>query len=217
MNLTAPIQPTAADARMTELLDSVRGVFAAKGFDRASMQDLAQAAGMSAGNFYRYFPSKDAIIETMVERDIDYIRAKFALLMQAPEPMPLLRAGLEEQLDLDDCDEGAIWAEILAAAKRRVEVGALFDRLEQMITGFLVELFGKVRGIGRAEAETRYRAHATLIFMLIQGVKMRRKLDDDFPRSPLRSLAMKTLNRVLDEVEFGETAPPGAPETKDPR
>jgi AcrR family transcriptional regulator len=29
------------------------------------MQDLARAAGMSVGNFYRYFPSKAAIVQAM--------------------------------------------------------------------------------------------------------------------------------------------------------
>ena len=54
--------------RSADLLSRVKGVFAAKGFDGASMQDLARAAGISAGNFYRYFPSKNAIIEAMTIR-----------------------------------------------------------------------------------------------------------------------------------------------------
>ena len=52
-----------ADIRSTEILASVRQTFVEKGFDGASMQDLARAAGMSVGNFYRYFPSKAAIIQ----------------------------------------------------------------------------------------------------------------------------------------------------------
>ena len=54
------------DHRSAEILASVRSAFAAKGFDGASMQDLARAAGMSVGNFYRYFPSKAAIVEDLV-------------------------------------------------------------------------------------------------------------------------------------------------------
>ena len=42
--------------RSTGILEAARRAFAEKGFDGASMQDIARAAGMSAGNFYRYFP-----------------------------------------------------------------------------------------------------------------------------------------------------------------
>ena len=45
-----------ADQRSVEILALVRQAFVEKGFDGASMQDLARSAGMSVGNFYRYFP-----------------------------------------------------------------------------------------------------------------------------------------------------------------
>ena len=53
--MTAPIAP--ADLRSAMILASVRRAFTEKGFDGASMQDLAREAGMSVGHFYRYFPS----------------------------------------------------------------------------------------------------------------------------------------------------------------
>ena len=80
--MTAPAalsQP--ADARSVEILDRVRHAFAEKGFDGASMQDLARAAGMSVGNFYRYFPSKAAIVEGLIHRDLSEIEATFAAVM----------------------------------------------------------------------------------------------------------------------------------------
>ena len=65
---TAPSDPDAAPARSREdeILDRIRSIFAEKGFDGASMQELARAAGMSVGNFYRYFPSKSAIVEALI-------------------------------------------------------------------------------------------------------------------------------------------------------
>ncbi len=47
--------PTAIDRRQMDILEAVHSTFVEKGFDGASMQDLARAAGMSVGNFYRYF------------------------------------------------------------------------------------------------------------------------------------------------------------------
>ena len=45
------------DYRTESILEGAKRAFAEKGFDGASMQDIARAAGMRAGNFYRYFPS----------------------------------------------------------------------------------------------------------------------------------------------------------------
>ena len=92
--MTAPAalsQP--ADARSVEILDRVRHAFAEKGFDGASMQDLARAAGMSVGNFYRYFPSKAAIVEGLIHRDLSEIEAVFASVMGSPDPLGALRAA----------------------------------------------------------------------------------------------------------------------------
>ena len=43
----SPVHGTDSAVRSADLLSRVKGVFAAKGFDGASMQDLARAAGIS--------------------------------------------------------------------------------------------------------------------------------------------------------------------------
>ena len=44
------------DQKVAEILSRLRDAFAEKGFDGASMQDLARAAGISVGNFTAIFP-----------------------------------------------------------------------------------------------------------------------------------------------------------------
>ena len=44
-------------------------VSCAAGFHRTTMQDVAAEAGMSPGNLYRYFPSKEAMVIGLAERD----------------------------------------------------------------------------------------------------------------------------------------------------
>jgi AcrR family transcriptional regulator len=43
------------------ILDAARTLFARRGFEATTMRDIADAAGIAAGNLYRYFPSKDAM------------------------------------------------------------------------------------------------------------------------------------------------------------
>src|SRR5262249_26576589 len=55
--------------RRAEILAAAERCFAQSGFHGASMQEICAEAGMSPGNLYRYFPSKDSIILGIVERD----------------------------------------------------------------------------------------------------------------------------------------------------
>lgn len=52
-----------------KILDNARSVFALKGW-ATTMADIAEAAGVSQGLAYRYFPSKDAIFSELTEQII---------------------------------------------------------------------------------------------------------------------------------------------------
>ena len=75
------------DQKIADILVRVRSAFIEKGFDGASMQDLARAAGMSVGNFYRYFPSKSAIVEQLIAYDLDEMQAEFAQVIKSDHPI----------------------------------------------------------------------------------------------------------------------------------
>jgi AcrR family transcriptional regulator len=107
---------------------------------------------MSAGNFYRYFPSKDAIIQAMVERDLAGIEEIFAAIISSDNPRAMLMQALDMKLDNHDCDEGALWAEILAASTRRPELGKVVSRMHAIVIGYLAAVLGRIAGVDRAEA-----------------------------------------------------------------
>src|SRR5215210_5066702 len=64
--------------RRDEILDAAQSCFVRTGFHQTSMQEICAAAGMSAGNLYRYFPSKEAIIAGIAERDRAEVAQDFA-------------------------------------------------------------------------------------------------------------------------------------------
>jgi len=162
-----------AEPRALEILERVKAIFATKGFDGASMQDLARAAGMSAGNFYRYFPSKQAIIEAIVERELALVRAKFADVLRSPEPLAAFRKMVRARIEGPDDADGPIWVEIEAAAGRRPEFAALLERMEREVVRNLVAVFARISGLPGEVAQARFGAHAHLMIMLVQGVSMR--------------------------------------------
>src|SRR5690554_3748548 len=64
---TLPTPRTQAKAdRRAVLLASAARLFAERGFDRVSMEDLGAAAGVSGPAVYRHFPSKQAVLAALL-------------------------------------------------------------------------------------------------------------------------------------------------------
>ena len=55
--------------RRQDILDAAEICFVRNGFHRTTMQDLARQAGMTAGNIYHYFKSKEAVVLGLAERE----------------------------------------------------------------------------------------------------------------------------------------------------
>jgi AcrR family transcriptional regulator len=192
---------TAPDRRQTDILEAVHSTFVGKGFDGASMQDLARAAGMSVGNFYRYFESKEAIVEALVAYDIARIEQDFATIIGSDKPMDALRQTIRVHIEDANLNrDGHLWAEITAAAARKPRVAEALSRMEDDIRRYLTGVFMRVTGLPAAEAERRYSGHAALIILLVKSSTMCTPTRGT-PLTDLHALVLRTINRTLDEIE----------------
>lgn len=193
-------QPTLVDPRAVEILGGVRQAFAEKGFDGASMQDLARACGMSVGNFYRYFPSKAAIVAALITRDLAEMEAQFREILRSPDPMAALRDALTQRITTQTCEgDGQLWAEITAAALRKAEISAITRQMEAEITTYLTTVFARVKALDPDEARRRYHAHAMLLVMLVKASAMH-PADTQTTQTNLTALVLRTINRTLDDI-----------------
>jgi len=62
------LQAYVASARKSQILDAATKVFAEKGFHRATIRDVARAAGVADGTIYNYFESKTALLLGLLDR-----------------------------------------------------------------------------------------------------------------------------------------------------
>ncbi|MDO9523943.1 MAG: helix-turn-helix domain-containing protein [Gemmobacter sp.] len=197
------ISPTSlpgSDQRKPEILASVREAFADKGFDATSMQDLARATGMSVGNFYRYFPSKAAIVTELIGADLESLSQEFATILSSDTPLLELRATLVGRMNRSDCaTDGKLWAEITAAALRKPDIGAAAWRMETEIISHLTTIFTIATGLNRDEVTARFTAHASLIMALVKAAMMH-PTEPVERRADLIALIMRTIDQNLDEI-----------------
>lgn len=73
------------DQQVTRILEAAKLCFVRSGFQGASMQQICAEAGMSPGALYRYFPSKEAIIEAIAEADRKHDAEIFAVMFENPD------------------------------------------------------------------------------------------------------------------------------------
>ncbi|BBX18800.1 TetR family transcriptional regulator [Mycolicibacterium duvalii] len=88
------------------ILDAGRQVLITHGYDGASTNRIAQAAGISPGSLYQYFPNKDAIAGAVIDRYSDQLSARVAasvaerLTLSAPDYVRESIAALLDALDV---------------------------------------------------------------------------------------------------------------------
>jgi AcrR family transcriptional regulator len=57
-----------ARATVDAILAATARILVKEGYDRASTNKIAEAAGVSVGSLYQYFPSKEALVAALIER-----------------------------------------------------------------------------------------------------------------------------------------------------
>lgn len=82
-------------ATVDALLAATARVLVKEGYDHASTNKIAEAAGVSIGSLYQYFPSKEALVAAVIEKHtsgmLDIVRASAMRVAQ----LPLLEAARE--------------------------------------------------------------------------------------------------------------------------
>jgi AcrR family transcriptional regulator len=196
--MQASLHPT--EQKTADILHSLRSIFAAKGFDQASMQDLARAAGMSAGNFYRYFPSKSAIIEALIGADMKQMGQDFESALQSGNPLMQLRSELRGRIaDHQSSGDGCLWAEMNAVALRKPEIGAIMEAMERQVTRYLVEVFAIQTGKTFDESFKDFAPQAVLIITLFRAAAMIGSHSADV-KVALTEQIVLTIEKTLDEI-----------------
>jgi AcrR family transcriptional regulator len=86
-----------------DLVDAATKLFATRGFDETTTEDIAEAADVSQRTFFRHFPSKEAVLYG----DMDDLLVRFREILDSrPSAEPLVSSVRESILALaDDYDD----------------------------------------------------------------------------------------------------------------
>jgi len=160
-----------AAQRTAEIIQAATVVFAKKGFDGATMEDIADAVGINKATIYLYFDSKDALIGAIAEQ----LFAEELVGLQAAHDLPgsateRLTAYYESLI----AEEAAVLPfmpilyEFYALGLRRADVREVISKFIGQVTGLLEAII--TEGIASGEfAPTEARQAARALDGLLSG------------------------------------------------
>jgi len=109
-----------ADTR-ERLFEAAIAEFMQVGFASAQIPRIAKAAGVSRGTFYFHFPSKEHVLEELMERRERAIIERLAALRVDPPGFRVVLARLLDEIESesDEVDLGPLMRDVLAHYVRR--------------------------------------------------------------------------------------------------
>jgi TetR/AcrR family transcriptional repressor of bet genes len=154
-------RPSNNAERRDQILRAAVRIIARRGFEGASVGDIARAAGLTPGLVHYHFRDKREVLTSLVELLGRAARARITARLEraGSDPRTRVHAFVDAHLALDrdaDPDAVACWIEIAAEATRSADVRRRYER-------FLAE------DLSELESLVRTRAVATAILAAIQG------------------------------------------------
>ena len=191
--------------RRTEILDAAERCFARSGFHQASMQEICGEAGMSPGNLYRYFPSKEAIIEAIAERDRAQAVADFAAVDSAPDFFTGFAALGRRYLVERGDDEIGLCLEIMAEARRNPDVRRIYQTIDADVHNGLVAVLRRAAERGELRADLDFDKVVKVLLALGDGIECRRAVDPSFKAESVIDIVLDLIRYTLADCALART------------
>ncbi len=187
-----------AEMRRRQILDAAGACFARRGFHAASMAEIARTFGMSAGHIYNYFASKEAIIEALVERDLEMALDHIEGLRSAAETQRAMVAGVAEGIEIKVA-RSPLDLEIVAEAARNPSVAATVQAMDAAVRARLKDVLGAIHPATAQAGEDDVEAKIEILLAIFDGLMVRVVRHPEFDRDAV----VRMVQRIVGEM-FGE-------------
>lgn len=180
------------------ILQAARSCFIQHGFHATGMAEICQAAGMSPGNLYRYFPSKSALVRAIVDETRQQIMTVYEHLQTHPDPVEgLVNIIIHSIQHLCDSSECCLWIEILAEASRNEEIQQSCKLFDDQMRTILKKLLQQAIQSGQAAPDLHLDSGAIWLIALIDGALVRRATDPHVDLKSTMGTLATSIRRML--------------------
>lgn len=186
-----------AEKKRQEILKAAAKRFRKTGFHQTSMQEICAETALGPGAVYRYFPSKDAIIEAMAEDERTEARAILSDLGETGNFDDVLQSigkALNERYK-NNSDTGMM-TEVYAEGLRNKHVGLLVRKSENEWIDGLTGLLQKAQANEQIDSTIDARHAALLLTAMWDGMIIRNAYHPD-DKSPELTLFFDAMLKKL--------------------
>jgi AcrR family transcriptional regulator len=187
------------DGRRSHILDAARTCFSRSGFHRTSMQEICAEAKMSPGGLYRYFASKDAIIEAIAQEEQCAGRRILEVLLEPGSLHDrLLRCGLTYIETMRDRRAVQMMLEVYVESMRNTAVGAFFAACEVENRKLVHEVFERAKAAGEIPADADVDTILMTLMAFADGVILRMGLNPSYDVERAETILSRVVTAVLE-------------------
>jgi AcrR family transcriptional regulator len=191
--------------RRSQIIEAAFACFAARGFHATTMDDICAAVGLSPGAVYRYFRSKDDIIETTIRQgQVEDVRqmTEVAAGKPAREAIESVLANAFAYLREESQARASVVLETWAGGARNEQLGEAMRATVDALIGTATSILEAGKAAGELEPGLDSEAVAEVLLALFSGRR--------FVQGVGRGVPMDRYLAAVRQVVSALAGPPGA-------
>lgn len=189
--------PAREAQRRAEILSAAARAFIRDGLRGTSIASICKEAGISPGQLYYYFASKEALIEAMAEADLQALRSYAERLVTLDELLDAAVTSSEFMSlpynQLGQLLEGALAFDLHAEATRNTRIHAIMEAHYRGISALFGERLAAAQKGGDVAARHDPHRLARLVGAVREGLLVMSAISPDMVDSKMRATARQML------------------------
>lgn len=186
--------------RRAQILQAARACIVALGYERATVRDVAEAAGVSTGTIVHYFGDKDSVLEAALLGKVQDTGIAFrAALTGAQSAWERLERLVTASLPASEevRDEWRLWLTFWGEVTRNERLRAVSEKQHRRWTRFLARIIAEGSASGEF-APVDPDITATQLAALIDGLAIQTTLQNPaLPPEQMRQVCLSALRKLL--------------------
>ncbi|MEW6141888.1 MAG: TetR/AcrR family transcriptional regulator [Chloroflexota bacterium] len=199
------------------IIEAALRTFAERGFHATSLEDIAEAAGITKGTIYWYFKQKDEILKAIPERVsplISHLHDLWGLMDRPPEEV-LLMFARNYLATFTNPHAARLFRTVLTEAPHYPEIATSFTEIISGVLEFIVAYLQHQTALGRlrpGDINSSARAFMGMLLIYIMGREIFPLMGAGFPEPDL--YAKQLVNIFLEGLKpyASATSIPASPD-----
>jgi TetR/AcrR family transcriptional regulator, fatty acid metabolism regulator protein len=190
---------TTPSARQEEVLRVAYRLMATKGMHRMTLQDVADAAGMSKANVVYHYGTKENLVLTTMQWVLERVAARVVEATSSAVGRDDKIRAMIDAIFLDpkrNRDFYLVYAELIAHSSRNGRFAAVNGRFREIVTGQYASVIGSTNGRSAADAAES----AMVVRALIDGLFLQWLEEPDWQarHAAYKDLTIRSIIAFLD-------------------